>query len=272
MIYVNTTPEAMEHWDRIINTAGEEEFVPQEFPHGIGDFRYFVVPRGLLMASHATGGYDVISDEEIQSTIVVCDEIPKEARPFWVAHLVMHKALSDDGSPHLCVSHDRCIQDFLSSTEPGLMRPYYIESTTAYSQGKSWYERHPGNMIEIERYNKALWHSNRKRSDALDADSNRARLEAIGLVLPDEEFALSAVDRTTGARTTISRQIEAGKRHKCKSCSHPITRGAERITTSTRSQVNGYDHHHFHIGCFSHIALGVFGDFHQTQPFHPHGK
>ncbi|HMT56261.1 MAG TPA: hypothetical protein PKD20_05315, partial [Candidatus Saccharibacteria bacterium] len=232
------------------------------------------VPSGVLLDTHATGGYDTIDDQDgsVESMILVGDSIPKEARPFWVAHLVMHKTLPDDGTPHLCVSHDRCVQDFLSSTEPGLMKAYFTESTTAYRQGRNWYQRNGGIPLEIERYDRALGNSSRKQQDATDADKNRQRLADIGLVLPDDNVALNAVDGISGERTTMTLQTERGTRHRCKSCAHPIPRGSDRITTSTRREVNGYDHHHFHVGCFSHVALGIFGDFHQTEPLHPHGK
>jgi hypothetical protein len=269
--YRNTPDAHAEYWDRVANVS-EFETVPHEFPEA-GGFNYFVAPDGAISLPRATGGYDTFhEDGTIESLIIIGEEIPKEVRPFWVAHLAMHKIWPDDGTPYLCTNHDRTIQHFLAESEPDLIAPYYDEGSQAYMMSKNWTERNGViSGLELERYKRAIRHASEKGQNAHQAEEIRSKLAELGLVLPDDENALLAVNRVTGERTVFTLQTERGNRHKCRSCSHSIPKGTGRLTTSIQNPRDGRDHHHYHPGCVTHVELGMFGGFRQTEPHHPYG-
>jgi hypothetical protein len=266
----NVPDHHAEYWDRVVN-ASEVETIPSEFPDA-GNFEYFVAPDGAIQVARATGGYDTFhEDGTIQSMIIIGTEIPSEVRPFWVAHLLMHKIWEDDGTPFQCATHDRKIQHFLADSEPMLIAPYYDEGRQNYVLSKNWTERNGVNTgLILERYKRAIKHASEKGHNAHLADEVRSRLADMGLLLPDDENALAAVNRMTGEKTVFTLQTESGYRHKCRSCSGPIIKGSDRLTTSIQNPRDGRDHHHYHPGCVTHVDLGMFGAFSQAEPHHPH--
>lgn len=271
MISYNAPAEYVGYWQTIAE-IGEPETVPAEIPH-IGGFEFLVVPTEILPDTHATPGYDEYDDEtqELSSLVLIGDLVPKHVRGLLVAHLLLHKSHPDDGSPTTCISHDKSLQSVMSDLEPSLIEPFYRESEIMYRQGKSWYEQFPGApQLLVDRYARALHNSRERGSLSTEATEKRARLDELGIVLPDDEFALSAVNKKTGDRTTISLHTERGNRHKCRNCSHGIPKGAQRLTTSVTNPKDGRDHHHYHPGCFTHVELAVYGDFHQAEPYIPH--
>lgn len=262
--FANTSYEFAQQWDRLAE-QGSPEYVPSELPL-VGDFEYLTVPAGIFEPTHQIGGYDIYDDEteQTESLVIVGEDIPKHARPFLVAHIILHKTMPDDGTPHLCGQHDKSLQAFMSEAEPSLIEPFYDEAEVMYRQGAAYVRGNdPVALLTADRYRHALRHSRHKGELAHQASERRQKLAELGLVLPDGESALTAVDKRSGERTYVTLQNERGNRHKCADCSHPIVKGSARITTSTQQPVSGYDHHHYHPGCFSHVDLGVLGDFRQ---------
>lgn len=271
--FFSTTPEIASQWDNLANIASLEA-IPDELPIA-GGFEYLVLPTGILQAKYAFGGYDTIDDQtgDVESLVLVDESIPSHVRGLLVAHMVLHKIVPDDGTPQLCRNHDSTLQSVMADLEPSLIEPFYDEAEVMYVQGFSSLRTDASALYHLatERYKTALKNSRFKGKLAHDATDRRKRLEDAGLVLPDGESGITAVDKRSGQRTLIYLQEERGTRHKCKNCSHAITKGSPRITTSTNQKVNGYDHHHYHPGCFTHVELGIFGDIHQV-PHEDHSR
>lgn len=141
--FYNATQEAVEQWDKLAE-RGHLEVVPSEIPD-VGGFEFFVIDRGVLADSHALGGYDMYNDEidETESLVIVGEEVPSHVRGLLVAHIVLHKTLPDNGSPHLCNDHDKHIQAVVAEAEPSLVEPFYREAETMYRQGFMAHSKYP---------------------------------------------------------------------------------------------------------------------------------
>lgn len=262
-IILNASHEDAAAWDKIAEVC-EPEVVAGELTT-IGEFEYYVAPEGILPPGRF-GGYNEQDTETgaISSLIIIGEETPPEARGPLVAHMALHLALPDDGSPHLCKSHDRFLQSKIAEDDPALLKPFYEGSRVMYTVGYEGYrELSQADQLLLDRYIEALRNSQRQGEDIDLSEQARQRLADLGLLLPDGSVALTAVDKRSGNRATISLQTEPGSRHKCRNCSHPIVKGSARVTTSAQRSHDGYDHHHYHPGCFTHIELGIFGGMHQ---------
>lgn len=258
--------EHAEHWEHIADLS-QPEVIPKGLsPFGsFDDFEYLVAPNEL-MNGFPFGGYDTEDTDtnETETLMIVNEFVEKQARPLLVAHLLLHKSIKDDGSPQLCAHHDKLLQSNLACVEPSLIAPFYNEATQMYASGyRSMLSDPTADKLLVDRYGRALKNTESKGRMAEEAENTRQRLVDLGLELPDGAVAINAVNRHSGARTNISLQTERGQHHTCRNCSHPIIKNTPRITTSSKEKINGYDHHHFHPGCFTHVELGIFGDIHQ---------
>jgi len=216
-------PELAEQYDQVAD-LGYLESVPDELPE-VGGFDFVVIPSGIFTASHSFGGYDIYNEEtgETESLVLVSEDIPREARGLLVAHIVMHKVTGDDGSPHLCVDHDKAIQRVVAEAEPSLLEPFYKEAEVMYRQGFSWYNNQSDSPeLVVARYRKGLSNSEQRGQKASQATIRRGQLADEGLILSDDELMIVGIDKRNGQKTHISLQQEAGTRHKCRDCSHPI--------------------------------------------------
>lgn len=269
---VTCTPEAAEAWNSLADRMAEVEKAPMDLPEGVAGFEYFVLPDGVLPSSHSFGGYDAYDDEtgEMEVCLMVSETLPVEVRGLVVGHMVMHKTETDDLGPTLCSDIDRKIQSAVEDLEPDLIRPYFEEALTMYLHGQDHIRplrRHPLYSILNPRYDRAIRNAQSRGRLAKRADAARERLRQEGLIIPDGDLALSAKDRK-GETVRISLHTERRTVHTCRCCSNPIPKDTPRFTTSTEIEIDGYDHHHYHPGCFTHVELGIFDDFKQI----PHEK
>lgn len=264
------SPEYATYWEGIADGC-ELEQIPEEIPV-VGGFWYFVTPPTStkpVVERAAFGGYDAWDPDtqELDVLMIASHETPKHVRSLVVSHMLLHKMVADDGSPHLCQRFDKAIQAFIAEREPSLLAPFYSEVHDVYAHGYQNTAKHPDQAsgVLLDRYKKALDNAEQRGAMVDSAAQLRSRLEAAGIFIPDGDQALNAIDKRSGTRTMISLHRERGNKHKCASCSHQIGKGSPRITTRTQERVRGYDHHHYHVGCFNHLEIGVFGDPHQVS-------
>ncbi len=264
---VSCSLESAEAWDYLADNVAEIESTPADLPAGLAGFEYFVLPDGILPSSHSFGGYDAIDPEtgELQVSLMISEAVSPSVRGLLVGHMIMHKMAPDDLGPNLCREFDKEIQAALEDLEPSLIRYYYEEALAMYEQCQDHiqpFRRHYIYRVLDSRYNLAVRNAQSKGRLARQADDARERLKEAGLIIPDGDLALRAKDRK-GENVRISLHTERRTVHTCRCCSNPIPKNTPRFTTSTEVKIDGYDHHHYHPGCFTHVELGIFKDFKQ---------
>lgn len=268
---LSCTPEVAAEWKRLQDIS-EPEIVPEEL-EVVGGFEYCVTPDGVL-PRYGFGGFTEFSTDENGEqtavvTMLVSPQLPSHVRGFLVAHLLKHKLPEDPHDPHMCVGHDRWLQQAIVEREPSLLAPFYDEAKGMYKAGLIHKPRPTSvhEQIELIRYKKGFENSQTRGGLILVAAETRLQLADQGVEMPNGGIALAGVSAQDGNRWFIKFGIERGRAgHTCKNCSHHIGRGSERITTVIEDvrATRKYTHHHFHPGCFTYVELARFSNLEQV--------